>query len=288
MTAGAGAAGLSETLRRFDAVVLPVRFARRVAQAWAAVREERQRERRASQRLGARDRSIREYFDRATVHKLQIGAGTNPLEDWLNADLEPDSDPVIFLDALQRFPFDDETFDYVFSEHMIEHIPYTGGLFMLREARRVMKPGARIRIATPDARRIAGLLSEPIDETQRDYIRWSASVHLGLYSDQLSPLQQRRPEWAINPAHMRRYFPDASADCACFVVNNFFRSYGHQFLYDRRTLAAALLEAGFDRVEPVEPGRSADSHLDGIDAHARLIGEASNAFETLVLEAVRP
>jgi predicted SAM-dependent methyltransferase len=40
-------------------------------------------------------------------------------------------------------------FDYVFSEHMIEHVSYAEGLLMLRECLRVLKPGGRIRIATP-------------------------------------------------------------------------------------------------------------------------------------------
>ena len=158
---------------------------------------------------------------------------------------------------------------------------------MLRETCRVMKPGGRIRIATPDIRRITALMSEELDDLQREYVRWSVTTVMGLYADAPSKLQQHRPEWALEAAHVRRCFPDPSTDAACFVVNNFFRGFGHQFLYDERTLAAAMTEAGFERIERVEPGVSTDEHLRGIDAHATVIGERYNAFETLVLEGVR-
>ena len=56
--------------------------------------------------------------------------------------------PVI--DITKKFPFVSSTFDYVFSEHMIEHIKYQDGLKMLNESFRVLKPSGKIRISTPD------------------------------------------------------------------------------------------------------------------------------------------
>ena len=32
---------------------------------------------------------------------------------------------------------------------------------------------------------------------------------------------------------------------ACFAINRAFRGWGHQFLYNQRTLSASLLDAGF-------------------------------------------
>jgi predicted SAM-dependent methyltransferase len=236
-----------------------------------------------------RERLVAQYLrEQGSARRLQIGTGRNTLPGWLNTDLEPESDEVVFLDAEKPFPFDDGTFDYVFSEHMIEHIPYLGGMSMLREAFRVTRSGARIRIATPDVVKIASLVRGDLTAAEQAYVRWSAVENLGLYSPQLSRLQERRSEWAIDSAHIRRFFPDQSADCTCFIVNNFFRSYGHQFLYDERTLSALLMEAGFVEVKRLKPGRSDDLELRGIDSHARLIGDANNEFETMVLEARRP
>src|SRR3954451_18626949 len=97
-------------------------------------------------KLGQTDKGIVDrYLARHKVRKLQIGCGDNLHDGWLNADLFPRSASVIHLDATALFPFGDESFDYVFSEHMIEHVPYEQGLRMLSECHRVLKRGGKIR-----------------------------------------------------------------------------------------------------------------------------------------------
>ena len=49
-----------------------------------------------------------------------------------------------------RIPFEDNTFDYIFSKSLIEHIYSPEN--MLKEAYRVLKPGGKIIIMTPDWR----------------------------------------------------------------------------------------------------------------------------------------
>src|SRR5215470_4711811 len=90
------------------------------------------------------------YLRRQHVRKLHIGCGSNILNGWLNSDLRPHTRDVLHLDATKRFPFDDELFDYIFSEHMIEHVSYAEGLFMLGECYRILKKNGRIRLSTPN------------------------------------------------------------------------------------------------------------------------------------------
>ena len=52
----------------------------------------------------------------------------NIMNNWLNCDISPLSKDVIFTDVSKRFPFDDNFFDYIYSEHMIEHITFEEGL----------------------------------------------------------------------------------------------------------------------------------------------------------------
>ena len=79
-------------------------------------------------------RTIRTYLSNHGTKKLHLGAGSNSLRGWLNSDIHPSlSSDVIYLDATKTFPFKDCIFDYVFSEHMIEHVTYLEGLNMLRE-----------------------------------------------------------------------------------------------------------------------------------------------------------
>lgn len=278
---------MKSILRQSSFLVLPLRFGRQARGLWKRVRQEFDQQQEFRATLEQRQRMIDDYLRRHEVRKLQIGTGGNELTGWLNTDLEPVGPNTIYLDATDRFPFHDQVFDYIYSEHMIEHIPYPGGLSMLRECFRVLRPGGRLRIATPDMQKIAGLSALTLNEDQKAYIRWSVD-HLGLYADEKSEFQKRRPEWDLDPEHMRAFYPNRAEHAACFVVNNFFRSYGHQFLYDARTMRAAPESAGFCDVRRQEVGQSADEALRGVESHGELIGEASNHFETMIMEATRP
>src|SRR6266513_279915 len=75
-----------------------------------------------------RERQIERYFHNNPVRKLQLGTSDSPMVGWLNTDVLPASREVVYLDATRLFPFKDNTFDYVFSEHMIEHIEYQSAL----------------------------------------------------------------------------------------------------------------------------------------------------------------
>src|ERR1700722_19366813 len=90
-------------------------------------------------RLPVERRLKESYFRTNEVTKLQLGGGAHLLPGWLNSDYYPTASSL-FLDATKRFPFEDNVFDYVFSEHMIEHIGFNEGCNMLSETHRVLKP----------------------------------------------------------------------------------------------------------------------------------------------------
>src|SRR6202041_3534907 len=82
--------------------------------------------------LGKRNGQIVNYLKTHAVKKLQIAASNNLLPGWLNTDIIPNCGSVAYLDASNRFPFDDDTFDCIMAEHMIEHIDYQAAQSMLR------------------------------------------------------------------------------------------------------------------------------------------------------------
>lgn len=208
-----------------------------------------------------REANIRWYLSRHPVKKLQLGAGTNVLDGWLNTDREPIGKTVAYLDVSRTFPFGDEVFDYVLTEHQIEHVDYDEGCFMLRECARVMRRGAKIRISTPDLARLLALYRP---------------------AESLTPIEARYLEWIG-----AKFLPGKPAD-AVFVINNCMRFSGHQFLYDEATLAKTMREAGFDDVKRVPPNESEDAVLRGVDAHGRFIqDEEINTFESMVFEGIK-
>jgi predicted SAM-dependent methyltransferase len=208
----------------------------------------------------SRGKVIDAYLRGHSVRRLHLGAGENVLPGWLNTDASGwRPEDVVYLDARKPFPLPDTSFDAVFSEHMLEHLTYLEGQACLRECRRVLRPGGRIRIATPALDRLAGLYDEEPTEVQRRYVHWAIDT-LGA---------------------------DGGAYLPGFVVNNFVRAWGHRFIYDEQTLRHALASAGFVDIERREVGESGDPELAGLERHLAEAPEF-NEYETLVLEARRP
>jgi len=210
--------------------------------------------------IAQRKRIIATYLDSYKVKKLQLGSSHNLLEGWLNTDVDPPNRSVAYMDATMAFPFGDGEFDYIMAEHMIEHIDYPAGQAMLRECFRVLKPGGRVRFATPDL-----------------------AVLLGLYFGEKTELQEEYIEWAV-----ARFLNGIDSCKAVFVINNFFQSWGHRFLYDAETLRQALYNAGFRDIKFYKPGESEDPILRNLEVHGReLESEVINQFETMVAEALK-
>lgn len=83
--------------------------------------------------------------------RLEIGSGPRGLEGWTSLDLNVGAD--IQHDLTTPLPFPDATVDEIYSSHVLEHFTYPGPLLhVVHECHRVLKPGARIRVAVPDAR----------------------------------------------------------------------------------------------------------------------------------------
>jgi SAM-dependent methyltransferase len=93
---------------------------------------------------------IDDYLSHHRMVKLQLGSGLRLLRGWLNTDCSLCFKSDCFLDATKLFPFRDQTFNFIFSEHLIEHLNYEQGVGMLKECYRVLKRGGSVRIACPD------------------------------------------------------------------------------------------------------------------------------------------
>jgi predicted SAM-dependent methyltransferase len=56
----------------------------------------------------------------------------------------------IYHDINYGLPFRDETIDFIFSSHFLEHLERSSAVRLLAECRRVLKPAGVLRIAVPD------------------------------------------------------------------------------------------------------------------------------------------
>lgn len=207
---------------------------------------------------GADRRIIRRYLSRHGAKKLHVSCGDNGLEGWLNTEYFPTARGLVHLDATGPFPFPDGAFDFVFSEHMIEHVPYAGGQNMLRECHRVLREDGVLRVSTPDLAFLVDLYRSDKSELQRAYVDWNTKCFL----------------------------PHAPHSEDTFVINNYFRCWGHSFIYDEKVMRHSLERAGFDDLETCELHASRHEALRSLE-HEHRLPAGFLRLESLIMEGTK-
>jgi predicted SAM-dependent methyltransferase len=121
------------------------------------------------------------------------------------------------LDIARPLPFADGCVDWVYAEHLIEHVELPTAIGWLGEVRRILAPGGLLRLTTPDLAKYA-----------ESYVGDG-----GFFSKHRRRLRSMR----VGPP-----MPDRRA----FMFNQIFYLYGHRWLYDADELGYVLGRAGFD------------------------------------------
>jgi predicted SAM-dependent methyltransferase len=201
--------------------------------------------------------TIKRYLASTGVRKLQIGAGRNNLPGWLNTDILPREEGQAFLDATKPFPIPDNSLHYVYAEQVIEHLPFEAGMVMLRESHRTLAADGKLRVATPDLRKLVALFDQDDSEAERRFM----TAQLKMVG--LSVKESERP---------------------LFIMNTYFREWGHQFLYDRQTLQSALESAGFRDVRFLPHSESDDPELRNVERHIYQVG-SDVEYVTMIVQA---
>jgi predicted SAM-dependent methyltransferase len=171
--------------------------------------------------------------------KLHLACGDNVLRGWANIDLESKG-VVIGWNLTDGLPVPSGSIEYVFCEHFIEHITLSQATMLLADCHRVLRPGGKLRLSTPD-------LLKVIEEYEAG----------------------RMDEWrdvGWVPA------------TPCQLVNGAFRLWSHEFVYDTDELRRILAQAGFRDVTQVAWRESTSPALRGLECrpfHGEIILEAA-------------
>jgi len=149
----------------------------------------------------------------ASLRYLNLGCGPNMNDKFVNMDRwwRPGLD--VCCDITEGLPLSSQSVDGIFTEHCLEHITMDQCRAVLKECRRLLRPGGTLRIVIPDA-----------------------AIFAKLYIQALSGEEVQFPYSSEYPS----YTP-------MMHVNRIFREHGHQFAYDAETLAMVVKQAGFDQ-----------------------------------------
>ncbi|UWP85007.1 class I SAM-dependent methyltransferase [Dactylosporangium fulvum] len=195
-----------------------------------------------------------------SAHPQALGTDLVSLTDATGARTGPghvyrvdDSAYFAEMDIAQSLPVADDTVDWVFAEHLIEHVSLRVGIAWLTEVRRILRPGGLLRLTTPDLKVYA-----------QSYVN----------GDGFFAKHRRRMNRALTgvaPAMPAR---------GAFMFNQLFYVYGHRWLYDLEELRHALTTAGFD-----ESGITVRAYREGARQDVADLDQVLRNDESIYVEA---
>jgi len=200
---------------------------------------------------------INRYIQNTEIPRLHIGCGGSAASGWLNVDKfarEADT----YLNAHERFPFKDNTFRLVFSEHTIEHLQIEKIHHFLSEIYRVMPPGGVCRITCPDLELYAN-----------SYVNNDA-IFFEKINQGIAHIREKNPNvaWIVK------------TNGGAFISGIVKEFHRHRWMYDYETLDACLRAVGFRSTRKQSFQKSQEPLLAEMDNPDR-------AYETLYIEAVK-
>jgi SAM-dependent methyltransferase len=84
------------------------------------------------------------------VKRLNWGCGFHTMPGWINSDQKQGPGIDLTCDIAQGLPLETDSIDCVVSVHALPEVPYDRIVPVLRELRRVLKPGGILRLCLPD------------------------------------------------------------------------------------------------------------------------------------------
>jgi predicted SAM-dependent methyltransferase len=176
----------------------------------------------------ARPFSINRYFRDNPSPKLHLGCGDNNVAGWLNAD-KFSFKADIYLDAKKKFPFKNNLFDLIYSEHMMEHLRITVIAQFLGETFRILKPGAVFRVSVPDLE----IFAKKYVENDHEFFK----PYLVTYKKFLDTGRKKHKKYWIT-----------RTNGSVFVAITNYRVCKHHWMYDFETVRRCAEEVGFSKI----------------------------------------
>ena len=187
------------------------------------------------------------------MKKVNLGSGTTCLDDWINIESSfnarlakyprfryllfkigilpkkyyevPWSDyiqNIMVRDVRKKLPFDDESIDFIYSSHLIEHLRKDEAEKVLKECFRVLKKGGLIRLVVPDLELMA-----------RNYLK------------EIKEIRNEEKEIIFPSERFLDILGMGEKNKIPFILKIFSKSGRHRWMYDQLSLTALLKSCGF-------------------------------------------
>lgn len=191
------------------------------------------------------------------MKKVQFGSGTNILVGWENTDLPG-------TDVRKPLKYVDNSIDFIFHEHVIEHLDEVDGYIFMQECFRILKPGGVMRLSCPSIDGFIWVYQnwERINfNFKKDFKNKTSFINHVTYGE------------AINFSG-KMFLPDYKT-----VKDYSNNSMWHRYLYDKEDFIEKLQKIGFKDIKFVKKHES--SYIELLNLERRVGGIFSTFPEQL-------
>jgi SAM-dependent methyltransferase len=142
------------------------------------------------------------------------------------------------IDITKRLPWNNDSMDAIFTEHVIEHVSFQSAIYFMRESFRTLRQGGVFRVVAPMVEVFTNLNARP------DFMAKYAK-------------EQMSPYYKTEISELSALSLDMEESLLPFIVDFMVRKHGHQFCWSGHLMRAVLLKIGFSDAAVSSPGRSA-------------------------------
>jgi predicted SAM-dependent methyltransferase len=181
--------------------------------------------------------------------------------EWINVDsYERENKLDVICDLTKEFPFEKDSYEYIYCEHFIEHLDWFQGILFLNNCYNCLKEGGILRLVLPHYRKV---FQKYVDNDFKFFEPLFVALNendLPYYREAyLKPeeLREKRkdnppPDWHLSPRqkdHERVKLRTRIYKYPIEIVNYFTHQYGeHKTLYDYEMLRGLLSNLRFNKV----------------------------------------
>jgi predicted SAM-dependent methyltransferase len=175
--------------------------------------------------------------------KIHLACGNNIMHGWENYDFQPISGAE-FIDLLKPLKFENESVDFIFFEHAIEHFDEVDGFNLLKEFHRILKKNGVVRIATPS-----------LDTYINRYLKWDSELnaeHKKYFSSETQFLNYA-------------FFGENTTINIKFLNNMQSSEIGHKYIYSEKDIIEKCKKINFKNVYFCDYGISYFAELNNLE-----------------------
>ena len=191
--------------------------------------------------------------------KLNLGSGEKHIHGWHNLDANNEHDFCVTCltrsiqwSAPYLRDYDDESVDFIYNEHFIEHLDEVDGFIMLTECFRTLKKGGVLRICAPSIDRYVSEFLKFDKFNLNDFRNSTQFLNYAIYGE----------GWknGVGVRYLRKIEGSKYEDISYAPCD-------HKYIYSISDITEKLEKIGFSSIEEKPWGFSEISIFNGLENH---------------------